>query len=449
MKPEPKPLNFERVLDMARKAKAASHSMARLNAKSKNAILSRLSASLLERASEILAANGEDSTAARNLVEDGQLTEAAFGRLKLDPAKLSEIAGGVMQVAAMDDPVGKITLQTELDGLNLYRVTCPIGVVGVIFESRPDALVQISSLAIKSGNAVILKGGAEAERTNRTLAAIVRNALEESGVSREGLQLLETREDAQALLSADGCVDLIVPRGSNQLVKYVREHTSIPVLGHTEGLCHIYVDRTADLFKAIDIVLDAKTSYPAACNAVETLLVHEEVGPAFLPRVGAELRNRGVEVRCEQKWIDRLQLEGVKATSDEDWSTEYCGMILSIKVVGDLTEAIDHINRYGSHHTDTIITEDRSAFDTFFNDVDSAGVFLNASTRFADGYRYGFGAELGISTGNLHPRGPVGLEGLVTYKYKLIGEGQTVAMYSGENGRAFKHLSNTDWGKEK
>jgi glutamate-5-semialdehyde dehydrogenase len=445
MEAAPKSTSSERVLDLARKAKAASRSMAALSAADKNAFLSRVALALQDRSDEILSANAEDVAAARLLVESGRISEPAFKRLKLDLPKLREIVSGVEQVAAMEDPVGKSTLETELDdGLTLCRVNCPIGVIGVIFESRPDALVQISALAIKSGNAVILKGGAEAEHSNRKLFAILRDAAIAVAVSPECLQLLENREDVRSLLSADAYVDLIVPRGSNQLVRYVQENTLIPVLGHAEGLCHIYVDRAADLTKALDVVIDAKTTYPAACNSVETVLVHKEIAPGFLPAVVEKLQSQNVEVRCEQQWIDRLHLQGVNAATEQDWGTEYCDLILSIRVVDGLDEAIDHINTYSSHHTEAIITEDAAAFERFFAAVDSAGVYLNASTRFADGYRYGFGAELGISTSKLHPRGPVGLDGLVTYKYKLVGNGQTVAMYSGKDARSFKHLAKPD-----
>ena len=428
------------VIDLARKARVASRSLARSGADVRNDILRATAAALNQRSAEILEANRADVDAARDMLQSGQLSQAAFKRLTLDQSKLRDMVSGVEQVAALDDPVGDVSLETELDdGLTLYRVTCPIGVIGVIFESRPDALVQISSLAIKSGNGAILKGGAEAERTNRKLFTILGEAISAAGLSSEGLQLLETREDVAALLDANQYVDLIVPRGSNTLVRYIQDNTRIPVLGHAEGICHVYVHRSADLAKALDIIIDAKTTYPAACNAVETVLIDKEIASGFLPALVDRLRAAKVGIRCEQQWIDRLELKGVSAATEEDWHTEYCDMIVAIKVVDGLAEAIEHINHYGSNHTDAMVTEDQAAFETFFVEVDSAGVYLNASTRFADGYRYGFGAELGISTGKLHPRGPVGLEGLVSYKYKLVGNGQTVAMYSGEGARLFKH----------
>ena len=338
----------------------------------------------------------------------------------------------------MSDPIGRVTLATELDeDLTLYRVTCPIGVIGVIFESRPDALVQISSLCLKSGNAVLLKGGSEAENSNRALFRAIHSSAVEQGIPAEAMALLESREDVNALLGADGFVDLIVPRGSNDLVRFIQQNTGIPVIGHAEGICHIYVDRDGDLEKAVRIIFDAKVEYPAACNAVETVLVHRDVAASLLPRVAESLQSRGVELRCDERSIQYVA--DAKPSNVSDWSTEYCDLILSIKVVDSLDEAIQHINLHGSNHTDAIVTEKDAAWERFFAGVSSAGVYLNASTRFADGYRYGFGAEVGISTGKLHPRGPVGLEGLVTYKYKLVGDGHTANMYSASGGRKFTH----------
>jgi glutamate-5-semialdehyde dehydrogenase len=427
-------------MELARKAKSASGVLARRTTEEKNRALERIAERLGERSAEILAANRLDLEAARPQVESGELAYALFRRLKLDEAKLADILAGLKQVAALEDPVGKITLATELDeGLHLYRVNCPLGVIGVIFESRPDALVQIAALCLKSGNSVLLKGGREAEHSNRALFAAIQSAAVEAGLPADALALLESREDVNALLEADGLVDLIIPRGSNSLVRFVQENTNIPVLGHAEGICHIYVDSAADLQKALAITVDAKVSYPAACNAVETLLVHERVARRFLPPVIDALQQAGVEVRCDEPLVNQLHLEGLSAATDEDWRTEYSDLILSVKAVASLDEAIAHINEYGSHHTDSIITEDAAAFDQFFAGVNSAGVYCNASPRFADGFRYGFGAEVGISTGSLHPRGPVGLEGLVTYKYKLVGEGHIVADYSGRDAKPFTH----------
>jgi glutamate-5-semialdehyde dehydrogenase len=428
------------VIEAARRAKAASSALARISSEDKNRALLMIAEAVGRQAGEILAANRLDIDAARLLVEAGQMAESLYRRLKLDERKLDEIIAGIRQVAALHDPVGKVTLARELDlGLRLYRINCPLGVIGVIFESRPDALTQIASLCVKSGNSVLLKGGREAEHSNRALFDVIKNAAVRAGLPAESMALLESREDVNAMLKAEGFIDLIIPRGSNALVRFVQENTVIPVLGHSEGICHVYVDRAADLDKAADISVDSKTQYPAACNSVETLLVHREVARAFLPAVVDKLQSCGVELRLDEHSIAEYGIRGVEKATEEDWCAEYSDLILAIKVVDGIEEAIRHINTYGSHHTDSIITEDPAAFDRFFAEVDSAGVYLNASTRFADGYRYGFGAEVGISTGKLHPRGPVGLEGLVTYKYKLVGSGHTVAMYSGDDAKRFTH----------
>ena len=428
------------VIEAAKRAKAASAALARVSTGEKNRALTEVARAVEACAKEIVEANRLDLDAAKPRVETGEMAESLYRRLKLDGRKLRDIVAGIEQVAALEDPVGKVTLATELDeGLRLYRVNCPVGVVGVVFESRPDALAQISALGLKSGNAVLLKGGREAEHSNRALFEVIKRAATGAGLPADAMALLESREDVSEMLKAEGFIDLIIPRGSNALVRYVQENTAIPVLGHAEGICHVYVDRAADLDKAFEIVLDAKLDYPAACNAVETLLVHSRVAREFLPRVVTALQGRGVEVRCDERSRLEFEISDAAVASDEDWRTEYCDLILSVKVVSGIDEAIAHINAYGSHHTDAIITEDAAAFEQFFAEVDSAGVYLNASTRFADGFRYGFGAEVGISTGKLHPRGPVGLEGLVTYKYKLVGSGQTVGMYSGADAKRFAH----------
>jgi glutamate-5-semialdehyde dehydrogenase len=312
-------------------------------------------------------------------------------------------------------------------------------VIGVVFESRPDVVPQLASLALKSGNAVILKGGSEAAQTNEALVSIWRECLGRfPAVPVDSISLLQTRADVLELLAQDRDVDLIIPRGSYELVRFIMEHSKIPVLGHGEGICHVYVDHAADLKKAVDITYDAKVQYPAVCNAAETLLVHEAVAEKFLPQAVARLREAGVEIRGCAKTLALLPNEGIVRATEQDWRTEYGDLILSVKVVADIDEAIDHINRFGSHHTDAIVTEDTEAAKEFMNEVDSAGVFQNASTRFADGFRYGFGAEVGISTNKLHARGPMGLEGLTTYKYKLYGNGQTVAPYA-KGEKQFKH----------
>lgn len=428
------------VIEAARQAKAASAQLARLRTTDKNLALAQIAHALESRARDILAANRRDLEAARPLVESGEMAESLYRRLKLDQAKLRDMVEGLHQVAALDDPVGAVTYAVELDkDLRLYRINCPIGVVGVIFESRPDALVQITALCFKSGNAVLLKGGREAEQTNRALFEIIQAAAAAARIPAEAMALLERREDVDEMLKAEGFVDLIIPRGSNALVRFVQQHTNIPVLGHADGLCHVYVDRAADLEQAFHITIDAKLSYPAACNAVETLLVHKDVAHEFLPGVVGMLQTNGVEVRADERSRDAIDDLNVKEASETDWQTEYCDLILSIKVVDSLDEAIAHINTYGSRHTEAIVTEDGATYERFFAEVDAAGVYWNASPRFADGFRYGFGAEVGISTAKLHPRGPVGLEGLVTYKYKLVGAGHTVTDYSGPDARRFTH----------
>ena len=368
------------------------------------------------------------------------MSSAMFKRLHVTESGIAEMAMRVREVTRLDDPLGRTLMSTELDdNLTLFRESCPLGVIGVIFESRPEVVPQLASLALKSGNALILKGGAEAAHTNEVLVRVWRAALEKfSEVPADSVQLLQSRADVLELLALDRDVDLIVPRGSYELVHFIMEHSRIPVLGHGEGICHVYVDRSADIEKAIEIAYDAKVQYPAVCNAAETLLVHEEIAGKFLPAVMARMKEAGVEIRADAKTQSLLPGENIARATEADWSTEYGDMILSIKVVPDLSDAIDHINRYGSRHTDTIVTEDDAAAAKFMNEVDSAGVFQNASTRFADGFRYGFGAEVGISNSKLHARGPMGLEGLTTYKYKLYGNGHTVAPYA-KGEKKFKH----------
>jgi glutamate-5-semialdehyde dehydrogenase len=356
--------------------------------------------------------------------------------LKFDDDEIAQTIAGIESLIKLDDPVGKTIAATELDaGLELYKVSCPIGVIGVVFESRPDALVQISTLCLKSGNAVLLKGGSEAAKTNRILAQIIAEASEKAGLPRGWIQLLETRQDVAGMLALDDCIDLVIPRGSNEFVRYIMNNTNIPVLGHAEGICHVYVDGDADVEMAVNITVDSKCQYVAVCNAAETLLVDSGIAGEFLPKVKKALEAKDVELRgCERT----AAIVDVKPATETDWSTEYLDSILSIKVVDGLDEAIDHINRYGSKHTDAIVTADREKAERFMALVDAANVFWNCSTRFSDGFRYGLGAEVGISTTKIHARGPVGLEGLVIYKWKLVGSGQTVADYSADQ-KKFTH----------
>lgn len=421
------------LIAIAQATRKAARQLAVLSAEARNQAIEAIAQALEAAAPEILMANAADCEAA----ETAGISKALYARLKLDETKLKGAIAGVRDVGRLPDPIGAVQIHRELDdGLILKRVTCPLGVLGVIFEARPDAVVQISSLAIKSGNGVILKGGQEAVRSCEALVKAIRQGLAKTSVNSDTVQLLTTREETLALLQLDQYVDLIIPRGSNSFVRFVQENTRIPVLGHAEGICHLYIDEAADIDKAVAIAVDAKTQYPAACNAIETLLVHAEMAAKFLPQVARALQERNVELRGDEQ--TRKILDVVPAT-EVDWATEYSELILAIKVVNSLEEAIAHINTYGSGHTDAIVTENPDAAATFLAQVDAAGVFHNCSTRFADGFRYGFGAEVGISTQKMPPRGPVGLEGLVSYKYQLAGDGHVVASYSGANAKPFTH----------
>jgi len=383
-------------------------------------------------ASQIVAANAADLEAA---AADG-LAPALVARLKLDAKKLAGAIEGVRQVAQLPDPVGVRQMHRELDsGLVLERLSVPLGVLGVIFEARPDAVMQIASLAIRSGNGAILKGGREANRSCTAILSALRSGLAASTVSPQALELLTSRQESLALLKLDGLVDLIIPRGSNALVRFIQDNTRIPVLGHADGVCHLYVDQEVDVPQAIRVALDAKTQYPAACNAIETLLLHRSSAAPFLEQALPVFAQAGVELRGDPA----SQALGVsKAAAAEDWRTEYSDLILSVRVVDDLQQALDHIAQNGSRHTECICTTNGATAETFLRSVDSAGVYHNCSTRFADGFRYGFGAEVGISTQTLPPRGPVGLEGLVTYRYLLRGDGHIAADYA-SGTRSFSH----------
>jgi glutamate-5-semialdehyde dehydrogenase len=418
---------------LAQQTRAAARNLAILPAAQRNQAIEAIAQALESAASEILAANAADC----ELAQQEGLANALYGRLKLDAAKLQAAIAGVRDLARLPDPIGAVQIHRELDaGLVMQRVACPLGVLGVIFEARPDAVVQIATLAIKSGNGVILKGGKEAIRSCTALVAAIHQGLQQAGVEPEVVRLLTTREETLALLHLDQYVDLIIPRGSNSFVRFVQENTRIPVLGHADGICHLYVDQAADLDQAASITVDAKTQYPSACNTIETLLVHQAIAARFLPQVAAALQAKQVELRGDAR---TQQIVPVSAATEADWETEYSDLILAIKVVDSLTEAIQHINQYGSRHTEAIVTENAQTAAEFMAQVDAAGVFHNCSTRFADGFRYGFGAEVGISTQKLPPRGPVGLEGLVTYKYQVSGQGQIAATYTGPAAKPFTH----------
>ncbi len=422
-----------KISEIAAIAKSASIQLAVTKTEIKNNALAEIAKALKQNSDEIVLANKEDLVTA----EKNNLAGPLLKRLKFDEGKIADVCAGIESLIKLDDPVGKTITATELDkGLELDKVSCPIGVIGVVFESRPDALVQISTLCLKSGNAVLLKGGSEAVKTNKILAETISEASEKAGLPKGWIQLLETRQDVAQMLALDQYIDLVIPRGSNEFVRYIMNNTNIPVLGHADGICHVYIDGDADLDMAVNITVDSKCQYAAVCNAAETLLVDNKIAEKFLPKVKTALEEKGVELRGCEKTASIIK---VKPATEEDWSTEYLDYILSIRVVEGLEEAIEHINHYGSGHTDSIVTADKEKAERFMALVDSANVLWNCSTRFADGFRYGLGAEVGISTNKIHARGPVGLEGLVIYKWKLFGTGQVVADYSGLNAKQFTH----------
>ena len=416
------------LIEKAKKAREASYSMALLNREQKDRALTAIADALNAGKDKIFEANAEDLKNA----EAANLEKPLIKRLKFADEKLADVTDGILSLKTLEDPVGKQTLHTTLDdGLELYRVTCPIG---VIFESRPDALVQIATLCLKSGNAVFLKGGSEAACTNKVLSEIIYEAGISEGLPEGWLNLLTTRAEIADMLKLDEYIDLIIPRGSNAFVQYIMQNTNIAVLGHADGVCHTYVNEKADPAKAIKVCVDAKTQYVSVCNATETFLVDEALKDTLLPELVKALRDAGVTI-----YGDDYVAETFGAEKVTEWHHEYLDMKCSVKVVSGIDEAISHINRNGSGHTDAIITEDKAAADRFMLGVDSGSVYVNCSTRFADGFRYGFGAEVGVSTSKIHARGPVGLEGLVSYKYKLIGNGDIVGDYA-SGAKKFKHI---------
>jgi len=410
--------------DLAKQAKDASILLSALSSDVKNNALKEIAVALQKNKDKITAANKKDLENS----EKEKLAAPLLKRLKFDESKIDGVIEGIESLIKLADPVGETLSATELDkGLELYKVSCPIGLIGVIFESRPDALVQISTLCLKSGNAVILKGGSEAINTNRALAEVIAEATVKGGIPAGWIQLLETRADVNEMLKLDQYIDLIIPRGSNEFVRYIMDNSNIAVLGHADGICHVYVDKEADINMAVNVTTDSKTQYVAVCNAAETLLVHEKIAKQFLPKLKSELDKQHVELRgCEKT----TKIIPITQATEQDWAAEYLDYILSIKIVKDIDEAIAHINTYGSGHTETIITANKADAKKFMDHCDSGNVFWNASTRFSDGFRYGLGAEVGISTNKIHARGPVGLEGLLIYKWKLIGNGEIVADYN-------------------
>ena len=415
--------------------KLASPKMAGTSEEARNKALLEVVKQLKARQQEIFEANAMDL----KLAEIDKVAAPIIKRLKFDETKLRDVIAGIEDLVKLEDPLFKQDMHRQLDeGLTLYRETCPIGVIGVIFEARPDALIQISSLCIKSGNCVILKGGSETMNSNRVLFNIIYEAVIKSGMPENCMLQLEARSEITDLLTCNESVDLLIPRGSNAFVQYIMNNTKIPVMGHADGICHIYVDKEADFKKAIPIIIDAKTQYVSACNSVETLLIHKDIVDEFVPKLYEALKENNVELRGTEEIV---KLTGCNQGTEEDNRKEYLDYIVSAKVINSLDEAIEHINYFGSHHTDCIITENSETANEFMRYVDSAGVYQNCSTRFADGYRYGFGAEVGISTSKIHARGPVGLEGLVSYKYKLFGNGNVVDDYAkGKKQFHFKDL---------
>lgn len=420
------------IREMAVAAKQASLQLPLKSGEEKNQALLTIAEILENNSAKIFAANKIDLANA----EKDQLSLPLLKRLKFDESKLAEVLAGIRSLVTLPDPVGQTLAATEMDkGLELYKLSCPIGVIGVIFESRPDALIQISTLCLKSGNAALLKGGSEAAQTNRVLFELLCEAGEKAGMPANWVQLLESRAEVGEMLKQDEYVDLIIPRGSNDFVKYIKENSNISVLGHADGICHLYVDSEADLAMALELSVDSKCQYVSVCNALETLLVHRQVAAEFLPLLKSKLLERGVEIfACPEAnaIIDQ------KEASEEDWKSEYLDTTLAIKVVQDLTAATEHINKYGSGHTDVIITENPRNAEKFINAIDSADIFWNCSSRFSDGFRFGFGAEVGISTNKIHARGPVGLDGLMIYKWIVKGSGQKVADYA-EGRKQFTH----------
>lgn len=423
------------IQEQAALMKLDSSKMAATTSEKRNSALKAIIAALLSNKEAILAANKKDLDEAGKSHVDVPVLK----RLKFNEDKLNDVIRGIEDLISLPDPLGSVQMKRELDSdLLLIRESCPIGVIGVIFEARPDAMIQISTLCIKSGNCAILKGGSETLYTNREIFQTIYQAVIDSGLPKNCIFQAEARSEISELLSCHDSVDLLIPRGSNSFVQYIMNHTKVPVMGHADGICHIYADKDLDVEKAVKIIIDSKTQYTAVCNAAETLLVHKDAAEALLPVLSKAFREKNVEVRGTAAV---QQIISCNNATEEDFKTEYLDCIISVKIVDDLEEAIVHINRYGSHHTDCIITENTATAEKFMQYVDSAGVYQNCSTRFADGYRYGFGAEVGISTGKLHARGPVGLEGLCTYKYKLFGNGNIVADYAeGRKSFHFKDL---------
>ncbi|KAK4498570.1 hypothetical protein PRZ48_011228 [Zasmidium cellare] len=431
----------------AKAAKTSSRTLATLSVDARNSALDAIHDALSSAREEILAANTKDLELAKKSTENGELNPSIYKRLDLSrPGKFDDMLQGIKDVRGLEDPVGKVDLRTELDdGLILQRQTCPIGVLLIIFEARPEVIANIASLAIKSANAAILKGGKESTESFKAIATVISKALESTQVPNDSIQLVTTRDAVDPLLELSEYIDLVIPRGSNDLVRHCQRKAHMPVLGHADGLCSLYLHHDADPKMAADVIVDSKTDYPAACNALETLLVHEDALTTIFPQVASALIAKGVALKCDPKSKQALssisEQDKIESSTDKDYDTEFLDLILAIRTVSSPTEAITHINTHGSHHTDAILTSSKSVADTFLNSVDAACKFWNASTRFCDGMRFGFGTEVGISTNKVHARGPVGLEGLTIHEYRISGNGQVAAAYgSGAGKRQYKHV---------
>ncbi|KAF3195408.1 hypothetical protein TWF225_003794 [Orbilia oligospora] len=438
--------------EIAKTARQASFTIKSLPGSDRDLALDAIYDALLAFKDDILAANAKDMEAAATLVAEGKLSQSLVKRLDLSRSgKYEDMLQGIKDVRGLEDPVGKTTLATKLDdNLTLHRYTTPIGTLLIIFEARPEVIANISSLAIKSGNAAILKGGKESSYSFAAIASVISEALSSTRIPPGAIQLVQSREAVKDLLDQDVYIDLVIPRGGNDLVRYIKDNTKIPVMGHADGLCSTYVHEDADVKVAVDVVVDGKTDYPAACNATETLIVHKDVLGSHLPSIAKALQEKGVSIRCDERSLEILKAVSeaefpayaksmLQLATEQDFNTEFLDLTIAVKTVDSLQEAVAHINSHSSSHTDAIVTTSKDSADLFCRMVDSAGVYVNASTRFADGYRYGFGTEVGISTNKVHARGPVGLEGLMIYKYVIRGEGHTVFMYGGEGGKKYLH----------
>ena len=424
------------LIDLVKNAKESTYKLQSLNTEIKNYALSEIAKNIEKRKSEIFEANNKDLENAKELLNNKKISLSMFNRLKLDDNKMIDIISGIKDVIKLEEPINKILTETELDdNLILKKVSCPVGLIAVIFEARPDVISQISSLCIKSSNAVILKGGSEGENTNKIIFEIINQVLSDiKEFPKNSVNLVFSREDIKNILSMDKYIDLIIPRGSNDLVQYIKANTNIPVLGHADGICHLYIDESANIENALKICLDSKAQYPSACNSVETILINKNIANEFLKKLYSLFKENEIKINGDEEVKKILyDIEIVK-----DWHKEYGDKEVSLKIVDNVEEAYKHINKYSSHHTDSIISENKENIEKFMTFVDSANVYSNVSTRFSDGFRYGFGAEVGISTNKTHARGPVGLEGLTIYKYKLFGNYQIVDDYVSHKS-SFKH----------